>query len=164
MAIKYTFNMSDNDVKKAISSIGSRSKTIRDQMHKVAVSILHNWAENGSVNVAKDRANQMLSECDPAYSQKIVNWFQKYAGFAFENGEFSYVETQLSTETFQAARAESMFELTKDEAPKPMDLRAMILSLAERAEKKRVKGLTEEDVVPDDLVAGLKALVSDDNS
>lgn len=164
--ITYNFTMSDENVAKAIVSIGKRSKSIRKDMHSVAVSVLHNWAKSGDVSTACNRATEMLDQCDPAFAQKIVNWFGMHAGFSLvetdDGNRFGYDadKTTLSTEEYQAAKAETMFELTPDKAPAPYDLRIKAMQLIEATEKKIVKGLGEDDNVEVELLQGLKALLA----
>lgn len=160
-AIKYSYAMSDDVVVKAIASIGNRSASIRKNMHHVAVSIMHNWAESGAANVARDRAQAMLDQCDPAFGQKIVNWFTVHAGFEFDAEEksFSYTRTTTSPEQFQAAKAETMFELTKDADPKPMDLLKDLKRVLAKAKKHRADGDTEK--VPAETVSALETLVTE---
>ena len=170
MAIKFTFNMSDNDVAKGIVSIGKRSASIRKDMHSVAVSVLWNWAQSGDVSTACRRASEMLEHSDDAFAQKIVNWFGVHAGFTLvdtDDGKaFGYDadRTTIDADGYQAAKAETMFALTPDTPPQPYDLRAQILNLIQRAENKRTRGLKEGDNGPADLVKGLKSLVADDAS
>ncbi len=159
MAIKYSFIMDDADVKKGITSVGTRSKSIRKDMHCLAVSILKNWAKSGAVNVACERANQMLVECDPAYAQKIVNWFTLYAGFTFADKKLSYTETKISVETVQKAQSETMFDLTKDAAPKAVDMVAGLKREIAKAKKAIANGLSDKDNVPEGMVEAAEKLL-----
>ncbi len=166
MAIRFTFNMTDEDVAKGIVSVGKRSKSIRKDMHLLAVSIMRNWAKSGDVKTAALRASQMLEHCDPAFSQKIVNWFGVHASFEMVESDgdkvFGYDgnKTMLSEDEFQAAKGETMFDLTPDNDPQPYDLRSKVLNLIAQAENRRTKGLKEGDDVPADLIASMKALVT----
>lgn len=167
-ALKFSYSMSLSDIDKATVSVGRRTQSLRDDIHKVMVSILYNWARAGAVNVACDKANALFEQIDENYRQAYINWFGMHAGFVYDPKEqsFSYSEekTTINSEQFQAAKAETMFELTPPKAPQPYDLRAKVMNLISTAEKRRKKGLGEDDNVPADLVNGLKALVSDDDS
>ena len=101
----------------------------------------------------------MLETCDGSYSQKIVNWFCSYGGWVFDNEDntFTYGETTLSAERYQECRAETMFDLTPDAAPKPFNLPDAIKALLTRAEARKAKA-NEDDLIPTTLLASLKAI------
>jgi len=163
MAIKYSFVMDDASIDKAVVSIGKRSASIRKDMHSVAVSILFQWGKTGDVAAACHRANGALSLWDDAFAQKIVNWFGVHAGFALNDEgvlEYSADQTTIDAKAFQAAKAETMFDLTPDNPPKAYDLRALVLDLIVKAENKRTKGLKADDYAPIELITALKAGVA----
>ena len=163
MAITYSYTMDDSSIEKGVVSIGKRSASIRKDMHSVAVSTLFQWGKTGDVAAACRRANAMLTQWDGAFAQKIVNWFGVHAGFTL-NDENAFVysadRTTLAPEAFQAAKAESMFDLTPDQAPKAYDLRKLVLDLIVKAENKRTKGLNDDDYAPLALITALKAGVA----
>lgn len=168
MAIKYTFTMSDENILAACASLKTRTSKMRDDIHKVACSILCSWGRNNAANVARDQANALLDAIDENYRQACVNWFGMHAGFVYDTKEqsFSYSpdKTTITPAEYQAARAETMFDLTPAKSVQPYDLRAKVLALVAAAEKRRKKGVGENDNVPVELIAGLKALVEDDAS
>lgn len=168
MAIKYTYTMSLEEIDKATASIQKRTASIRSDIHSVAVSIMHNWARSGAANVAVAKATALLASIDDNYHQACVNWFGAHGGFVYNTKEksFSYSpdKTTITPDEYQAARAETMFELTPPKAVQPYDLRAKVLALVASAEKRRKKGVGEKDNVPAELIAGLKSLVADDAS
>lgn len=163
MAITYTYTMDDASIEKGVVSIGKRSASIRKDMHSVAVSTLFQWGKTGDVAAACRRANAMLAQWDGAFAQKIVNWFGVHAGFSLNEEKvfvYSADRTTIDADTFQAAKAESMFDLTPDPAPKAYDLRKLVLDLIVKAENKRTKGLGEKDYAPSALINALKAGVA----
>lgn len=168
MTVKYSYTMGVDAIPAACKSIKTRTTKMRDDIHKVAVSVLHNWASSGAANVARDQANLLLDAIDENYRQACVNWFGMHAGFVFDTkeGTFSYSadKTTITTAEYQEAKAESMFDLTPAKKVQPYDLRAKVLALVASAESRRKKGVDEKDNVPAELIAGLKALVADDAS
>lgn len=161
MAIKYNYTMSDNDVAAGIKSVGKRTKSLRQHVVFLSVSILRNWAQSGDVATAARRAGELLEAADDAWSQKIVNWFGEYAGFELaEEGGFTYSHTTIDQSTFQDAKKNDLFAFTPDNPPQPYNLREKIIKLADAAKKRREKGLKDGDDVPQEMVDGLIALVS----
>ena len=166
---KFTFTMTDKQVVAGIADINTRSKSIRVDMHMLACSILQNWAKAGAVNVAAQRATEFLHGVDAAHAQKVVNWFAVHAGFVWDSGEEVFVyegKTTLTAEEYQAAKKESMFDLTPDKKPAPaVDLRARLMTVLADAKKRRVKGVREGiDVIDTDLLSKVEALLADDDS
>lgn len=169
MAIKYTFSMSLQDIDKATVSVGTRTQSLRKDIHAVMVSIMYNWARAGAINVARDKFNALFRQIDDNYQQAFINWVSVHAGMVYDEKEetFSYSDdrTTINSDQFQAAKAETMFELTPPKKPVPAyDLRAKVMQLVATAEKKRKAGLRDEDNVPPELVTALKSLVTDDDS
>lgn len=161
--LTYSFVMTDAQVEKAIPSLTKRTAALRADMHKVAVSILANWAKHGDVATAVRRASAMLTINDD-YAQKVVNWFGLYAGFELdeENGGFVYDDTRttISADQVKAAKAETMFDLTPPKPVKPFNLPERIQSLINAAEKRRKKGVTEGDEIPQEMLNKLKSALS----
>ncbi len=160
---KFTYAMTDKAIVDGIADVGKRSKSIRADMHKLAVSILNNWAKSGAANVAAQRAGEFLANADPAFSQKIVNWFSAHAGFEYDSGDevFTYTKTTLSTAEFQAAKGETMFDLTPDKKAQPaVNLRAMLLKDIKTAKKRRVEGVRDGvDEIDTELLTQVEALL-----
>jgi len=160
----YTFTMTTDEVDKACGNIVVRAKNLRIDIHKVAVSILHNWAVNGSVNVAAAQATKLLNSVDSSHAQKVVNWFGVHAGFELIDVDgdkaFGYDadRTTIEADDFQAAKAESMFDLTPDKKPEPYDLIPKLMAFIEAAEKRAAKSKAGDNI-PADKLAALKALV-----
>lgn len=161
-----TYEMNDEQVKSAIASIAGRTKTLRQDIHKAAVSILTNWAIDNNANTAKTRATELLAAVDSYKGQAIINWFSVYAGFTYTKADgFRYDSTTIEVQQVQAARAEPYWELSPPKEFKAFDLTASLLTLldkAEKAEKNRNKrieaGETDlpENSINPDLVQKLR--------
>lgn len=165
--LTYNATMSDTDIVTGIASIGRRAGQLRKDIHSVATSILHNWAKSGDVSTAALRATELMGAIDAAHAQKCVNWFAQYASFTLvdtDDGKvFGYDGdvTTIDAETYQAARAESMFDLTPDKPVEPYVLREKIASLIEAATKRpNAKKTHSDDDIPEEMIAALRAIVA----
>lgn len=156
---KFNFTMSDADIASGTIVVGKGAKKLRDQIHFIGVSIIRNWSLTGDASTATRRASELLNAIDPSHKQKCVNWFGLHCKLTLndEKNAFTYTETTVSSDVFQAAKAESMFVLTEDKEPTPFDLNAEIVKLIERARKHAAKP-KEGDVVPMDRLRALTFL------
>lgn len=165
-AIKYTFNMSYDAIDKGTESIAKRSGRLRDDIHKVCVSILVRWQETGDAATAATKATNLLESADKYKAQALVNWFSVYAGFTYstESKEFSYTKTTVSLEVNKGAiyvdgddqAIEPYWKVTPPKDPQPFDLPGKLMNLIAQAEKRREKGLKDGDDVPQDVLNKLK--------
>lgn len=161
MPIKFTYTMSFEDIREGSKSTGRRAKKVREDIHKLLVSTLHQWSKTGDVTVPVAVAAEVLAEQDAHYSQGIVNWFSVHAGFEYDAKEetFSYTKTTITEEEVLAAKAETFEELTPPKKAQPFNLDEKIKNLIKTAESRRTNGLGEKDVVPAEHIAALKAIV-----
>lgn len=162
--VSFSFTMKPEMIELGQKALQKRSaKTILDQ-HKINVSILHNWADNGAVNVAAQRAAMVIANCDPYYAQAIVNWYAVHAGFEWDAKEksFTYTKTKLSAEEWQAAKGEDFKTLTPPSTPKAFNLDEKIKTLITAAEnrmKAKAEKRHEDDDISMDHLQMLKAIV-----
>ena len=162
MAIKYTFNMTDDAIAAGAASVKKRAGSIRKHVHFLNVSILFQWGKTGDAGAMAAKASVMLNSVDGSHKQKVVDWFGMFAGLQLneEKDGFIYTNTTIDAETFQAAKAETMYDVSPDKEVQVYDLRAKIINLIKSAENKRTKGLGEKDNVSVEDIAALKAIVS----
>lgn len=160
--MKFNFTMSFEDIRKGSKSTGRRAKSVREDIHKLLVSVLYRWSETGDVTVPVQVAGEILADQDNHYSQGIVNWFAVHAGFEYDPKEetFSYTKTTITVDEVKAAKEETFEDLTPPAKAKPFDLDARIKTLIKAAEAKRTKGLSEDDNISSSHLAALKAIVS----
>lgn len=164
MAIKYNFTMSADDIEAGITSASKRLASVKANIHCLAVSVIYRWATDRAANVAAAQATEML-KAFPDFGQQIVNWFAVYGKLELtDEGVFRYTETTVDADTFQKAKAETMFDLTPPAAPKPaFDFKAQLASLIQKAEKRKHaveegKAVNEDDDIDEALLNAAKAL------
>lgn len=158
--------LTDDKIQKLIPSIKTRAATLRKDIVRASVSIMHNWAESGAVNVAAKRAGELFDAVDDAHKVKVANWFGAFAGFTFDMTEdtvsVAYDKTKLSTKGFQSCLEKDIFAFTPDNLT-AFKLDDLILNLVARAEKrlaaKDEKRSPDDDINTERLMA-LKALVT----
>lgn len=160
MPIKYNYAMTDADIESGIASVGKRSKSLREDIHKLSVSILKAWATSGDAGAASKRASSLLEAADKYKAQAIVNWFAVYASFEYDNGEgsFSYTATTTTVENVQAAKEEPYWQLSPPKPAQPFNLMTKLNTLVDSAKKRRVKGMKEGDDIPQDILDALSAI------
>lgn len=163
--MKWNFNMSFDDIDKGIVSVASRSSKVRDDIHKLCVSLLARWIETGDVTVVAAKASALVGQADGYYGQSLVNWFTVYAGFAWDGKEkaftYSKDKTKITMEEAMAAKDEPFWQLTPPKDPKAFDLPGKLQTLITQAKKKREKGLVEGfDEVPADLLRALELVMA----
>ena len=168
---KFTFSMTDADVQEGIKSIGQRQRSIRVDVQKLVVSIVHNWATDGAVNVCAQRMTQLLAQIDPSHKQKLVNWCNEICSFMLDEDKagnevlkYDGNVTTIDAAGFAKAKALNLFDFTPDAPPKAFDFKAKFAQLIAAAEKRSaVTDATKrnaEDDIPAELVASAKALLA----
>jgi len=165
MTVKYSFVMSDKDISDATLSLSKTVSSTRIKVHQIAVSILHNWAEHGAANVAASRATELLKAMDPSHAQKAVNWFSKYGGLKLEGKKdekkFVYTESKIEPQVYQNARKQSMYDLTKDTAPKPFnDIEKLDNLMQAVTSRITSKSASEEDVIHFEMWKEIRAVAA----
>ena len=157
---KFNYAMNDAEIEAGIKSIGTRTKDLREDTHKICVSVLKAWAKNNDASTAAGRASAILGVVDKYKAQAIVDWFSVYAGFEYDAGEehFSYTKTKIEVETVQKAQEEPYWQLSPARPAKPFNLPDRIKNLVQAAQSKRKKGVTDEDDIPQDMLEALSAI------
>lgn len=165
-AVKYNYNMSYDAIDKGIESVAKRTTKMREDIHKIAVSVLVRWNETGDAATASAKASALLESVDKYKAQAVVNWFSIYAGFVYstETKEFSYTNTTIELEVKKGAiyvngddkALEPYWKVTPPKAPQPFDLPGKLQNLIAQAEKRREKGLQDGDDIPSDVLKKLK--------
>ena len=165
-AIKFNYTMSYDAIDAGIESIAKRSTKLREDIHKVAVSILVRWKDTGDAATAATKASTLLEGVDKYKAQAIVNWFSVYAGFTYsaDTKEFSYTATTIALEVKKGAiyvngddkALEPYWKVTPPKAAQPFDLPGKLQNLIAQAEKRREKGLSDGDDIPQDVLNKLK--------
>lgn len=171
MTLKYTFNMSYEDIAKGMSSLAKREVTTDDMIHKLAVSILVRWNDTGDVAKAATDASTLLEAASKYKAQALVNWFSIYAGFAYDVKEkaFSYTQTTIEMRVEKGKiyfngddqPVQTFKEVTPPADPKPFKLPAKIEALIKQARSKREKGLSEEDDISEAMLRKLQAVLAE---
>lgn len=158
--MSFSYTMNDDQIAKGLVSIGKRAASLREDVHKISVSILFRWHESRDARAAVERASALLGVVDGSHKQKIINWFSVYAGFSYDTDTnvFTYTNTTISEEQVKAAKAETAYKLTKDADPKPFDLPGKIQNLLKQAKKAQQAGVSGSNI-PDDMLDGLAHLI-----
>lgn len=158
---KFNFTMSDADIASGTIVVGKAAKKLRDQIHFIGVSIIRNWSLTGDASTATRRASELLNAIDPSHKQKCVNWFGLHCKLTLndEKNAFTYTETTVSSDVFQAAKAESMFVLTEDKEPTAYDLNVEWLKFLAKA-RKRAEKAKEGDHIDMTFLRKLEAVTA----
>lgn len=171
MTLKYTFNMSYEDIAQGITNLAKRETMTDEMIHKLAVSILVRWNETGDAPTAAANAGKLLNAASQYKAQALVNWFSIYAGFAYDTEEKAFSYTQTTIE-MRVEKGKIYFngddkpvmtfkEVTPPKDPKPFKLPEKIERLIQQARSKRDKGLSDEDDIPEDVLRKLQAVLAE---
>lgn len=169
-AIKYSFNMPYEAIDAGTKSVGTRSTKLREDIHKLCVSILVRWNDTGDAATAAAKATALLSAVDKYKAQAIVNWFSVYAGFSYDAEEkaFGYTATTIEMSVVKGQiffngddkPVEPYWKVTPPKDAKPFDLPGKLQNLLAQAQKHRDKGLKDGDDIPPDLMRKLQLVMS----
>lgn len=162
--VKYTFKMSLVDIDKATEILGRRAVTMKDDMHKVLTSLLAVWHVDGDARKITERM-AALTKVEGYYSQAIIDWAGCFAGFEYDTTSkaFTYTNTTITLEQFQAAKAEPFFKFSPAKEPTPYDfgdkLTKLLATAGKRAEKPK-----EGDTIDVSLLGKIQLLVEAHNA
>ena len=165
MATKISLIMTDVKIDDMIASISKRGKSVQNDIHRTACSIIRRWHESGDVSVAVRQMNALL-EAIPSMtrSNAFKAWVEAYATFVWDadNSCFAYhaKRTKISLEDAKTACGAAFWEFKKEPEYKPLNLDDMISALIARADKRRQDGLKDGDVVDADKIKALKAIIA----
>jgi hypothetical protein len=135
-AVKFNFEMAPAQIEAGIKSIGKRSKSLREDVHKVAVSVLVQWHKTGDVRQPIKFVNSLVKDGEAYYAQALHDWFIAFGEFKYEGGEFKPGKTKIDMDTVKAAKAQPFWDFSPPKAIKPLDLPAKIAALIRQAEKR----------------------------
>lgn len=163
----FTFKMTDADIEKGIKSIKSRAQSLRKDIDKVVVSIIHNWAADGAVNVTAQRMSQLLDALDASHQQKLVNWCNAKCSFTLDedddgNNVFRYDagRTKMTKDEFAAAKTVTIWDFTPDKPLVAFNFEQKLRALIAQAKKRpSSKAATDEDVIDADMLKAAEALL-----
>lgn len=148
--MKYSFTMSYEDVAKGAVLTGKRSATLKQDIHKMNVSILHQWMVHGDASHAARTAATLLAATDKYYSQPLVNWFKVHGGFDYdpknEEQPFTYTKTKITADEVKAAKNETFEQLTPAPKAKPMNFLAELQKVIAKADKHLAKSVEDDEV------------------
>jgi hypothetical protein len=151
--MKYSFTMSFSDVEKGAVLTGKRSATIKQDIHKMNVSILQAWFTSGDVSHAARTAGILLANVDGYYGQAIVNWFKMFAGFDYDpkNKEqpFSYTATKITVDEVKAAKLKTFEQVTPPPQPKAFKFIEELQKVLSKAAKHLEKPVEGDAVDPE---------------
>lgn len=163
--------MSYADIDAGIKSIGTRTTKLRDDIHKIAVSILVRWEETGDAGTAAAKATSLLANVDKYKAQPIVNWFSIYAGFAYSSDTqaFSYTNTTITLDVEKGTiyingddkGVKTYWELSPPPKTTSFDLMGRLQALIAQAEKRAAKPKDGDEIDPE-VVNKLKELMKAD--
>ena len=165
MATKISLITTDAKIDDMIASISKRGKSIQNDIHRTACSIVRRWHESGDVSVAVRQMNALLAAVPSmARANAFKAWVEAYATFVWDadNDCFAYHKkrTKISLEDAKTACATPFWEFKKEPEYKPLNLDDMIAALIARADKRRQDGLQDGDVVDADKIKALKAIIA----
>lgn len=155
----------DAKIDELIVTIAKRGKSLQNDIHRAACSIIRRWHESGDVSVAVRQMNALLEAIPSmARANAFKAWVEAYATFVWNTEDkcFAYhaKRTKISLDDAKAACATPFWEFKKEPEYKPMNLDDMIAALIARADKRRQDGLQDGDVVDAAKVKALKALIA----
>ena len=162
---KQTFKMytSADAIEKAITSIGNRSKTIQQDVHKAACSILLQWHITGDVRPVASQFNRLIAALGEGMrANALRSWVETFGMQAYNPEDKLFVKgkaTKIKEDDVKASIQEPWYSFKPEPAYKPMDFDALLVSIIKRTETRVEKGLTKDDNINLDHLAALKKIV-----
>jgi len=165
MATKISLITTDAKINDMIASISKRGKSVQNDIHRTACSIVRRWHESGDVSVSVRQMNALLAAVPSmARVNAFKAWVEAYATFVWDtdNSCFAYhnKRTKIALDDAKAACATPFWEFKKEPEYKPLNLDDMIAALISRADKRRQDGLKEGDVLDENKIKALKAIIA----
>lgn len=149
----------ERDIRVGIFSMSKNAKSVAGEQHALACSILRLWHLDGNVARAVRLANDLLEGMhNSSRKNAMKDWFIGFAGFVWADKSFVYHKdrTTISKEDAQKAIKEPFWVFSPEKPYVPLNLDTLIENAIKKAEARRKKGLTNEDVVPEVKVRALK--------
>lgn len=159
-SFKYSYAMSLADIDKATVSLARRATSLREDTHKVLVSLLAVWHTDGDARKITARMTAIV-EGEKYYGQSIVDWAANFAGFEWsKDGGFKYTNTTIELKSVQDAKAKPFYEFAPAKEPKAYILDEKLTALIKTARGKAKKNADGDSISPD-LLAALEKALSD---
>jgi len=155
----------DQEIEKAIVSIETSSKRLREKIHKTGCSILRRWHETGDVRPAVKHMTALHAALGGAVrTNAFKDWVIAYCAFEWDS-EAGFVKGDSNTidrDSVRSAIQNPFWEFSPETEYKPVDWAALLHNAINRAEKDREK-LGDKSSVDEDELNTLKQLLANHN-
>lgn len=161
--MKYTGNMSFEDIEKAIPMLAKRGAGFRKDIQSLMLSIARQWKASGNVAHAAKLMTRIVNEVEGYYGQAIVDYGQGLYGFKWEKKAFSYTVTTLDDAMVKKIAAVPFWTFSPPREPKGFDFMAEFQKLLDKNQKKLAdpSKLTDKDhVLPLDKVRAIREVLA----
>lgn len=168
--MKYSGNMSFEDIEKAIPLLAKRGAGFRKDIQSLILSIARQWLASGNVAQAAKLMSRITNEVEGYYAQALVNYAQALLGFSWDTKAkaFTYTETKLTAEMVKAISKEPFWEFSPPAEPKATDFTGLLYALLNKnakaqagdtIKKKEAKGV-KDTVIPVGVVRAIRELLA----
>lgn len=159
--MRYSYTMSTAEIIKGTTSIDRRAKTLREDIQKVAVSILYGYHKSNDRETFERCANELTKALgDGMRRNSLQMWFIKHGGMVWNPTEKVLVRGVIKHSDINVLEAKnSPWEKTvAPEEPKPLDVYKEIERLAKRLEGD-IKKHAEKSKVTPEMIATIRGLI-----
>lgn len=163
--MKYTGNMSFEDIEKAIPMLAKRGAGFRNDVQKLITSIAVQWIASGNVAHAAKLMTRIATEIEGYYGQAIVNYAQGMFGMNWDGKlkALVYTRTTIDKAVLDQVKKEPFWEFSPPKEIKGFDFFGDLMKLLDKNQKKlgEPDKLTEKDHVASlELVRSIKSLLA----
>lgn len=168
--MKYSGNMSFEDIEKAIPMLAKRGAGFRKDIQSLILSIARQWLASGNVAQAAKLMSRITNEVEGYYAQALVNYSQALLGFSWDTKAkaFTYTETKLTPDMVKAISKEAFWEFSPPVAPKATDFASLLYALlnknakaqAEDSVKKKEANGVKDTVIPAGVARQIRELLA----
>lgn len=163
--MKYTGNMSFEDIEKAIPMLAKRGAGFRNDVQKLITSIAVQWIASGNVAHAAKLMTRIATEIEGYYGQAIVNYAQGMFGMNWDGKAKAlvYTRTTIDKTVLDQVKKEPFWEFSPPKEIKGFDFFGDLMKLLDKNQKKlgEPDKLTEKDHVASlELVRNIKSLLA----
>ena len=166
-AIKFAYNMADNNVGAGITSVKKRHASLLKDVQMLAVSIIHRLHECGDGETATLRANALIDAVANGKQNSLRRWFETQANMVYNketkllvigHGPASPIKHHSKIDAM-ASRDVMWYDAIPDAEYKPIaDFGAQIAQLLKKGLKDRAE-LGDKSKVSPDQIKALELLV-----
>lgn len=147
----------------SIVSIEKRSKTLQEDIHRTATSILYVWQSGGpkKAQFAADRLNK-LQASSPYHSNAFSKWVGMFTSLLWsdeKNEWYAPKGARIAPKQFTEARDTPFWKVSPPPAAKPFDMFADLQRIIDKARKHAEKPV-DGDVISNETVNVLVDIVS----